>query len=351
MRGFLHGAARLFAPNTRVREIIGVPFPELRQKVSVIEHGHRRTAAADDYAASRGQAPPLVHDGDMPLSVAVIGDLDIHKGSAVFRDLLRSNRREETTFHLYGTAHDPDLTYGERNRVRRLDGSKFIYHGPYDAKDIVGLLIADGIQVGLQLAIWPETFSYTLSEFVDAGVPVIAGKLGAQGERIERCKLGWTVPDIRNPTATLAILDEIGRHPASLRDVARGMRRDEALVPLETIWRAYAADYRELVSSGGASMQPNGEGAAPAPSRGYVASLASGLAETVAREQRTRQRLGEVEAELESLRIRLRSPRHRIADALANGIQKIPVVWPAVAMATDAILRWQQRRAKNKRSS
>jgi hypothetical protein len=70
----------------------------------------------------------------------------------------------------------------------RLDGSKFVYHGAYAAKDIVRNLVDDHIHVGLQLSIWPETFSYTLSEFVDARIPVIAGRLGAQGERIERCR-------------------------------------------------------------------------------------------------------------------------------------------------------------------
>jgi GT2 family glycosyltransferase/glycosyltransferase involved in cell wall biosynthesis len=351
MSGFLHGAARLFVPNTRVLEIIGPRFPELVQAVSVVEHGHRRAAEAeaDEHQLRRGPAPPLVHDGRASLNVAVIGGLEVHKGSAVFRDLLRANRRDETTFHLYGTTPDPDITRGERNQVRRLEGSKFIYHGAYEGRDIVRMLIADGIHVGLQLAIWPETFSYTLSEFVDAGVPVIAGSLGAQGERIDRCRLGWTVPDIRDPGATLAILDQISRDPVFLRDVASGMRRDEALVPLDTVWREYAANYRELVSSGSASMQPNSERAAPTFSKGYVASLAMALSESMAREQRTSQRLSEVEAELESMRSRLRSPRHRIAEALGNAIQKVPVVWPAVARTTEAILRWERRRGQRGR--
>jgi hypothetical protein len=127
------------------------------------------------------------------------------------------------------------------------------------------------------------------------------------------------------------------------------MRRDEALVPLDTIWREYAAHYREVVSSGRPPMQPNDEGAAPILSKGYVASLASSLAEIAAREQPTRQQLAESEAALESMRARLRSPRHRIADTLGNAIQKIPVVWPAVAKATNAVLRWQQRRSERKR--
>lgn len=346
MRGFLNGAAALFVPNTRVRDIIGARFPELVPAISVIEHGHRRSAAADEHAAADRQAPPRRHDGHASLNVAVIGGLEIHKGSAVFRDLLRANRREETTFHLYGTTADPDIVAGELNRVRALDGSQFIYHGAYEAKDIVPMLIADGIDVGLQPAIWPETFSYTLSEFVDAGLPVIAGALGAQGERIERYKLGWTVPDIRDPHATLAILDGISRDPASLGDVARGMRRDEALVPLETVWREYATTYRELVTPGRTSMQPNGESAEPSIGRSYVASLATGLADATTREQRASRRLAELDAELESMRLRLRSPRHRIADAIGNAIQKIPVVWPAVARATEAILRWERRRGR-----
>ena len=55
-----------------------------------------------------------------------------------------------------------------------------VYHGAYEATDVARRLVGDHIHVGLQLSLWAETFSYTLCELVDAGVPVIAGRLCAQ---------------------------------------------------------------------------------------------------------------------------------------------------------------------------
>ena len=341
MGAFLRGAARLFVPNIRVRDIVSARYPELRDTMAVIEHGHR--PAPDGPRARR----PIERDGRARLDVAVIGALDVHKGSSVLRDLLRANRRRETTFHLYGTAPDPDLTPAERDRGGRLDGSHFVYHGPYESTEIVRRLVADGIHVGLQLAVWPETFSYTVSEFVEAGIPVIAGDLGAQGERIRRCRLGWTVADLREPGAVLAILDGILRDPAALDAMAIGMRRDEALIPIETMWRRYGQAYEEIITRGGPSMTREAEpGADAAPSRRYLATLAMSVAEAESRETRLRQRAEEAEAQLQAVRQRLRSPRHRIADAIGDAIQRIPVVWPLLARLTEAVLRREERRGR-----
>jgi hypothetical protein len=56
-----------------------------------------------------------------------------------------------------------------------------------------------------------------------------------------------------------------------------------------------------------------------------------------------------LEGELAWFRERMRSPRHRVAEAAAHAIQKIPVVWPAIAALTDFFLRRQERTTpKNK---
>jgi glycosyltransferase involved in cell wall biosynthesis len=342
MSAFLRVAARLFVPNVRVREIIAARFPELLEAMAVIEHGHPRADGGGEK-----NPRPLLRDSRVALNVAVIGGLDTHKGASVLRDLLRANRREETTFHLYGTTPDVEIMRARHNDLQRLDGSRFVYHGAYDSRDIVGMLRADGIHVGLHLAVWPETFSYTLSEFVEAGVPVIAGSLGAPGERIERCRLGWTVPDVRDPRSTLAILDEIIRNPAMLDDVAGGMKRDEALIPMETMWRRYGEIYGEITAPRRSSMTSTSEGRREAaPSKGYVAFLAMRLAESGTTDsQRTAPAL---EAQLEWMRERMNSPRHRIAEALGNALQKIPVVWPIVASVTEAVLRWERRRRRRR---
>ena len=43
------------------------------------------------------------------------------------------------------------------------------------------------------LSIWPETYSYTLTETISSGVPVLALDIGAVAERIQQHKFGWVV--------------------------------------------------------------------------------------------------------------------------------------------------------------
>lgn len=334
MHHFLDGAARLFAPNERAREIIAGRYPLLAPAISVVEHGHVHHVRLEDGGAADA---PAAFDGSSDLNVAVIGSLDVHKGAAVLRNLLKANRRAGTTFHFYGTSADPAIVQALLNQPQPLDGSTFVYHGPYESKDIVRMLVDDRIHVGLQLSIWPETFSYTLSEFADAGVPIIAGRLGAQGERIERCRLGWTVDDIHDPSGVLAVLDEIIRRPASHHEAARGMRRGDALVPIDVMWGHYLDVYRSLIQNPKAPTK-TGDG------RRYLAFLATRPAGPEADNAATSETLKGLERELAGMRERLRSPRHRIADTLANAIQKIPLVWPVVRRVTEAVLRLEQKR-------
>ncbi len=331
---FLRRASAIIAPNERVREIVGTRFPDVKNAMMVIEHGHRRAAAAE--------TPAAPFDGQSRLQVAVVGGLEPHKGAQVLRELLRANRNKAIVFHLYGTTSDPEMRE-HPGRVRTIDGSTFVYHGPYDAAAIVPRLRADGIHVGLQLAIWPETFSYTLSELVDAGIPVIAGDLGAQGERVQRFNLGWIVRDIRDPAETLAILEGIIAQPDSLAAQTAAMRRDDALTPIETTWRTYQELYRTVTVPAAAGGDP-----IPPPdatlTRDYVRYLAKSLADRANTKPVVNESPGGLAEELRAARERLRSPRHRIAETLGNALQKIPVIWPLIARMTDAVLARERRK-------
>src|SRR6185369_16545997 len=135
--------------------------PGLRNRLLVIEHGCHRTIGekwprrsyASDAQPRRGMAQ---------LNVAIIGALDRHKGLGVLKDLLRANRNHGILFHFYGTAPDATIMSAHLDEIRHLEGSSFVYHGPYDSRHIARRMIQDRIDVGLQLAVWPETFSYTL---------------------------------------------------------------------------------------------------------------------------------------------------------------------------------------------
>lgn len=75
------------------------------------------------------------------------------------------------------------------------------------------------------------------------------------------------------------------------------------------------------------------------PNPRYVAALAMRVAELQGRVQ-------DAETQLASLRERLRSPRHRIAEALGDALQRIPVIRPLLARVTGAVLRREERRRR-----
>ncbi len=68
--------------------------------------------------------------------------------------------------------------------------------------------------MGLLLSIVPETFSYTLSEMWAAGIPVLATRLGAFGDRIRDGQNGWLEPI--DAASILARLKEIDNDRAGL---------------------------------------------------------------------------------------------------------------------------------------
>ena len=40
---------------------------------------------------------------------------------------------------------------------------------------------------------WPETYSYTINEAINSGIPVLSFDIGAGAERIKKYNFGWTI--------------------------------------------------------------------------------------------------------------------------------------------------------------
>ena len=68
-------------------------------------------------------------------------------------------------------------------------------HGPYQPRRAGDLMHAYGAELVLFPNRVPESFSYALSEAWAAGIPVLAGREGAIGERVARHGGGWLLPE------------------------------------------------------------------------------------------------------------------------------------------------------------
>lgn len=144
-------------------------------------------------------SPPV--PGDC-LHLAFVGYFVPLKGSRLAMQVLDllGQRGIRARLHIFGRCPETDLP---PNAVR---------HGPYEREELPKLLAEAGIAAVLFLSIWPETFSYTVQECMQTGVPLICLDLGAPAERLR----GQAYPQARiaadaSPEGLLAALDDLMR--------------------------------------------------------------------------------------------------------------------------------------------
>lgn len=126
--------------------------------------------------ASPTPNPPLL-GAQQPLKIVVLGALGKVKGADVLEDaaLLATDQNALVEFHLLG--------YAYRN-LKKLPKARLTVHGSYDDGDLPALLQWLKPDLIWFPALWPETYSYTLSASLASGLPIVAPNLGAFGERL-----------------------------------------------------------------------------------------------------------------------------------------------------------------------
>ncbi len=81
--------------------------------------------------------------------------------------------------------------------------------GPYKQAELPQLIRESGCTVALFLSVWPETFSYTLSEAWRAGLYPVALDIGAPADRIREMGIGKLIPFTQRPGDILYALMDV----------------------------------------------------------------------------------------------------------------------------------------------
>jgi len=115
----------------------------------------------------------------------LIGTLAALKGAAAVEAVLHAAPAGDFAFHLIG-----DVEAGALGNAR----DRLTVTGRYEEGALAGLIEAAQPHVLWFPATWPETFSYTLSAAIEAGLPIVAGDIGAFPERLAGRPLTWLVP-------------------------------------------------------------------------------------------------------------------------------------------------------------
>ncbi|MGO4851631.1 glycosyltransferase [Phaeovulum sp. W22_SRMD_FR3] len=116
-----------------------------------------------------------------PPVIAVLGNLNSQKGSALIAEMQRQLSRDTEGLSL--------VVIGDFDPAApRAPGLKV--HGPYTIADVPVLTRRYRVQGWLIPSIWPETFSYTTHEALATGLPVYCLDLGAQAEALRAAGQG-----------------------------------------------------------------------------------------------------------------------------------------------------------------
>lgn len=153
-------------------------------------------------------APVRVPDALAPgqnLRVFLLGGLSGIKGGDVVEAaaLEAARRNVPIEFHLLGYAY---------RHFRTQPQASLTIHGAYQEGDLLRLIERLQPHVIWLPALWPETYSYTLSACLQAGLPVVATDLGAFPERLQGRAWTWIRPWDTSASQWLAFFEHLRQH-------------------------------------------------------------------------------------------------------------------------------------------
>lgn len=123
----------------------------------------------------RPELPANSGDG---LKVAILGNLNHHKGADVIMEVIEQLSGENISFHFFGEiekSYDDKLVSSDNVKIHR--------YGRYPPGQLPKeLFLCD---ISLHASIWPETYVLALSEAWAAGLVPIVSDMGALGERVK----------------------------------------------------------------------------------------------------------------------------------------------------------------------
>ncbi len=147
------------------------------------------------------------------LRVAVIGVLANHKGALVVAALAEHAASLGIEITLIGY---PETGFPEQPRP--------LLHetGEYDDADLPALIEQANPHVAWFPAPWPETFSYTLSAAIDAGLPIVATRIGSFTERLDGRPLTWLVEPTQSVDDWAAVFETVRQALRATKSPVKG---------------------------------------------------------------------------------------------------------------------------------
>ena len=130
----------------------------------------------------------------------MLGVLANHKGAHLVASVAMAADPARLEIQVIG---DMDANFPAAARER------MTIHGRYQEGELPALLANYRPHVIWFPAPWPETYSFTLSAAIDAGLPIVASEIGAFPERLAGRPLTWLIPPTLDPAAWLTLFESV----------------------------------------------------------------------------------------------------------------------------------------------
>ncbi len=199
----LQNNTAVVAPSKTAADIFKKAYPT--SKVEVIEHIVNLPAT---------DVPPYTQNEDK-LVVGIIGALNKPKGADLVYNLAKEAERKKLPIEF--------VIIGYTYKHSSYNSAKLKITGPYDRKNLGKLISTYKPQVILIPSLWPETYSYTVSEAIKLGIPLIVFDLGAQAERVRKTK-GGIIVKCCSKEALLEKLVELSRNRNLLEEYKSNLK-------------------------------------------------------------------------------------------------------------------------------
>jgi GT2 family glycosyltransferase len=172
---FLAGARRVVAPSDDAAVRMRNYFPGLRLTVVPQE---------DDASIAD---PPRPQPRDERCRVCLLGAIGVHKGFDILLACARDAEERGLPLDFTVVGHTID-------DARLLASGRVFVTGRFRQEEAVPLIRAQRASLALLPSVWPETWSFALTELWLAGLMVAAFDIGAPAERIRRTGRGLLLP-------------------------------------------------------------------------------------------------------------------------------------------------------------
>jgi glycosyltransferase involved in cell wall biosynthesis len=212
----------LIGPTPSVRDYFCRLAPSVRDNFRVIPHGAARITTTPL------PAPP---EGRPRLRIVVLGSVALHKGMDILRGVI-SAAPKSFEFHLVGCGPEGARVFGSMKGVSVIPRYDWV-----DLPDIMRRIEPD---LGLLTSIVPETFSYTLQELMDMGIPAVCTRIGSFADRIRDGENGF-LSEV-NALSILAVLNGLNSDRSRLLRVRASLVGSTPRTMDEML-----ADYRQVL--------------------------------------------------------------------------------------------------------